>query len=351
MYKNTKKIVVAVSGGVDSSVSAYLLKQAGYDVTGVFMKLDGDQAESERAARTVCQQLGIKFYPVNLHDKFKLEVIDYFLSVYQNGRTPNPCVRCNKLIKFGELLRVADELKADFLATGHYVRVEEKQGIFSLHRGVDMAKDQSYFLYNMTQDILKRLIFPVGKFEKAEIKKIAEEDGIPHLKKESQDVCFLNQDGKEIEHNEYLKKYLQLKSGPILTLAGEKVGEHQGLPLYTIGQRKGIDIGGIGPFYVARADYENNVLYVTNDANDPALYAENLLTENTNWVSGIEPSEPFECEAVIRYHHQPVKCTVGPSRKAGEYMVELKKAERAITSGQSCVFYLGDEVIGGGIIA
>lgn len=350
MNKPAKKAIVAVSGGVDSSVSAYLLKKKGYEVIGVFMKLEGDQVESERSARAVCSHLGIRFYPVNLHDKFREEVVDYFLESYKAGITPNPCVKCNKVIKFGELIRIADELGAEYLATGHYVRIKETDGKFFLYRGSDPNKDQSYFLYNMNQPILERLIFPVGEQEKSEIRKIADKAGMPYLKGESQDVCFLNKDGREVEHNEYLKKYLELSPGPIKTLGNEIVGEHQGLPLYTIGQRKGIEIGGVGPFYVVRADYETNTLYVVNDGNDPALYSDKLKIKNSNWINGSEPKMPFECEVVIRYRHKPVSClvTAGPSQD--EYLVELKKAERAITLGQSAVFYDGDQVLGGGVI-
>ena len=345
---------MAVSGGVDSSTAAWLLKKQGYTVIGVFTRLGGYAAEkSESAARQVCRYLGIRFYPVNLASKFKREIIDYFLSSYERGLTPNPCVKCNRVIKFGELLRLAGELGAEYLATGHYARLWKEKKRFKLYRGRDAEKDQSYFLYGLDQGQLKHILFPLGGCMKDEIKKIAEREKLPCLSTESQDICFLNQDGKILEHSQYLKRYLKLKPGPIKTLAGEEIGRHQGLPLYTIGQRRGVEIGGTGPYYVVRADYANNTLYATNNPDDPTLFGKELLAREVNWISGQEPKLPLNCRAAIRYRHQAVGCKVSKHAEKGgkpQYKVKFKQPQRAITPGQSVVFYQNKEVLGGGII-
>jgi len=379
--KKNKKVIVAMSGGVDSAVAAFLLQNRGYDVVGVFMRLGVNQGFTEDSARRVCQQLAIKFYPFNIAPNFKKEIINYFLDSYAKGLTPNPCVKCNNFIKFGELLKLADQLGAEYLATGHYVenknlKIKNKK-LFKLYKGKDATKDQSYFLYNLTQDKLKRILFPLGEYKKEDIKKIAKKNNLLVQSSESQDICFLQGD-----HNDFLKEKIKLTPGKIILLknsschpeaklkdlvssdkrdssptaqndkefCGEEIGEHKGLPLYTVGQRRGVEIGGTGPYYVVRADYEKNILYVSKDRDDKELYSEKLISTQTNWVSGIEPKMPFECEAVIRYRHKPSKCKIKKSKIKDSYIVELKKPERAITSGQSVVFYKGNEVIGGGVI-
>ncbi|MCK4540369.1 tRNA 2-thiouridine(34) synthase MnmA [Candidatus Parcubacteria bacterium] len=343
-----KKVLVAISGGVDSSVCALLLKKQGFDVLGVYMRLNKNYKKDERAARQVCGVLGIKFYPLNFSEKFKKEVIDYFVSSYRVGATPNPCVKCNYLIKFNELLRVKNELGAVFLATGHYARIIKERNNFNLFRGKDKSKDQSYFLYNLKQEWLKEILFPLGDLTKEEIKTQAAKANLPNLKIESQDVCFLLEEGKIIEHNEYLKKYLKKNPGPIMTLDGKKVGEHQGLYFYTIGQRRGIEIGGTGPYYAAKTDYKNNILYVVADANDPALFGDNFSVGDANWLDA-KIKFPLRAEVVIRYRHKSSECKIF-NEKNKQYQVKLKQAERAITPGQSAVFYQGDKVLGGGII-
>lgn len=350
-----KKIMVAMSGGVDSSVAAFLLQKKGFEVVGVYMRLFDSQGNSEGAARRVCQKLGIKFYPVNLADKFKQEVIEYFVNSYRDGITPNPCVKCNKLIKFGEMFRIMNELECDYLATGHYIKLEKKFNFRNLRftqklfRGRDVNKDQSYFLYNLSQAQLKKIIFPLGGFEKSEIKKIAVEQALPTLSSESQDVCFLNIDGKIAEHNEYLREYIKQAPGPIKTLDGKIVGEHQGLSFYTLGQRRGVEIGGTGPYYVVKMDQTTNALYVSSDHDDPALYASELIMQEVNWIAGAEPKFPFACEAVIRYRHKAVKCVV-EKIKGNKYVVKFSEAQRAVMAGQSVVLYCGEELIGGGVI-
>lgn len=347
-----KKVIVAMSGGVDSSVTAYLLRDKGAEVIGVYYRLNEGSQSSENAARKVCEQLGIKFYPINLSAKFRSKIIDYFLNEYKEGATPNPCVKCNRTIKFKELLRLKNELRADFVATGHYIKKQKstgKKAVYKLSRGQDKDKDQSYFLYNLKQEQLKYILFPLAVYSKEKVKSIAKKINLPNITKESQDICFLVNDGKIIEHNEYLKKHIKAKAGGIKTLDGKTVGKHQGLAFYTIGQRRGVDIGGIGPFYVASKDYKTNTLFVVNDANDPALYSRNFKIENLNWISGRSPKTPFKCLVQIRYRQQAVNCSIS-GKKAGNWQIELEKPERAITQGQSAVFYQGKELLGGGII-
>ena len=370
------KVVVAMSGGVDSSAAVFLLQKQGYDVIGMFMRLINN-GDDEHAARRVCAKLGVKFYPVNYSRQFEKEVIDYFIESYKQGLTPNPCVRCNRLIKFGALLKSAREVGADFLATGHYARLRREIQNFKsqitnkyqisniksqitemqinklsikykLLRGKDESKDQSYFLYNLGQKQLTKILFPLGEYTKEEVKKIVDKAKLPYIKKESQDVCFLSGD-----HNDFLREKLILKKGDIKTLDGKKIGEHQGLPLYTIGQRRGVEIGGVGPFYAAKRDYKTNTLYVVSDRDDPALYSGKLIAGGVNWISGQEPKLPLSCQAVIRYRHQPVKCKVAkpPSGfKSHSVAVVFSQPQRAVTPGQSVVLYNGDEVLGGGII-
>ncbi|MBA3046818.1 tRNA 2-thiouridine(34) synthase MnmA [Patescibacteria group bacterium] len=393
------KVVIAMSGGVDSSAAVFLLQKQGYEVIGMFMRL-ANNSDDEQAARRVCAKLGVKFYPVNYADQFKKEVIDYFLESYARGLTPNPCARCNRLIKFGALLKGAREIGADFLATGHYTKTQKHKNtktelIYKLYRGKDEGKDQSYFLYNLTQKQLARVLFPLGEYTKEEVRKIADKAKLPYVKKESQDVCFLKGD-----HNDFLREHIKLKPGPIVALTpypsalrasplgkgrkmaeslrvpllakeglGEVIGEHQGLPLYTIGQRKGVEIGGIGPFYAAKCDYKTNTLYVVSDRDDSVLYSRELIAGDVNWISGKEPRLPLSCQAVIRYRHKPVKCKVTkpPSGfKSHSVAVAFSQPQRAVTPGQSVVFYgirraatnnahanynNEDEVLGGGIIA
>ena len=298
----------------------------------------------EAAARKVCQKIGIKFYPVDVRTRFKKEVKDYFLESYQQGITPNPCVACNKFIKFGELLKKAKALDCDYLATGHYIKIKKDKKIFKLYRAKDLTKDQSYFLYNLTQDQLKHLLFPLGDSFKVKLKKQATADKLPYLKEESQDICFLAG-----EHNDFLKKNLKLKKGLIKTLDGETIGEHQGLPLYTIGQRKGVELGGKGPYYVVWGDHEKNILYVTNKSDDPALFGQLLHMRKINWLSDVEPKTPFKCTAVIRYRHKETPCTL-KKEVDGDILVSFSEPQRAITPGQSVVFYKNGELLGGGII-
>lgn len=340
-----KKAIVAMSGGVDSSVVAFLLKKKGYDVEGVFMDFGLDNGGPEKV-KEVCEKLGIKHHIIDLKEKFTNTVIKYFLDSYEKGITPNPCILCNREIKFGELFKVAEDLEADYFATGHYVKLKKK--LFSkeitVHRGHDRLKDQTYFLYNLNQEKLKKILFPLGRFQKVNTKKISKKNNLPNFTFESQDICFLSGD-----HNIFLKEHLDLKPGSIKTLEGEKVGTHKGLPLYTIGQRKGIEIGGVGPFYVVRIDYKENTLYVAREWNDKVLYREELIANEVNWISGKEPKDNFKCEAVIRYGHKQVPCKI-KKNKDGSSTVKFRNKQRAVTPGQSIGFYKGDRLLGGGVI-
>jgi tRNA-specific 2-thiouridylase len=359
-----KKVAIAISGGVDSSVSAKLLKDQGYEVIGIHMYLGFKNKEAEQAAKDVCNFLGIDFIVEDISASFKREVIEYFIDSYKKGLTPNPCVKCNKAIKFGVLLDAAKKHGADFLATGHYLQKRySKYNLinlvykylvqyfnfkkdYKLFVSKDSLKDQTYFLYNLNQEILSKIIFPVGNYQKDKIKKIAKKANLPTLKQESQDICFLSGD-----HNIFLKEHLKNNPGPIKNLAGDVIGQHNGLYFYTIGQRRGIDIGGSGPYYVAKLDYENNILYVVNEWNHQILYSKELIAREVNFLKGSTPKMPYSCQAVIRYGHAPVECKVSKNEKGPGYRVTFKEKQRAVTVGQSIVFYQGRELIGGGIIS
>lgn len=356
---NKKKVLVAISGGVDSAVAAKLLIDEGYDVSGIFLnfwKESGEKnaenkccsLEAQLDAKKVCLSLGIPFYTFNFSSKFKKEVVDNFLSEYKAGRTPNPCVVCNKKIKIGGLLKYAKSLGFNYLATGHYVKVENVAGKYNMLKGVDRNKDQSYFLYTLEQKQLKYLLFPLGKFKKPQVREIARKAGLPVASKsESQEICFIS--GKR--HNDFLKKYLKLKSGNIKLWPENKIiGEHQGLPLYTIGQRRGIDIGGTGPYYAAKFDHQNNDLYVVKNFNDLILYDKEMLLGNLCWTDKKSIKLPLRAKVVIRYRHKPVSCLLEKFEKKNFLRVRFFRKQRAITSGQSAVFYDGNNILGGGII-
>ncbi|MFA6455171.1 MAG: tRNA 2-thiouridine(34) synthase MnmA [Patescibacteria group bacterium] len=355
--QNKKRIAVAMSGGVDSSVAAKLLHDQGHEVVGIFLRLwrmpindknnkADSSAEALSSARRAAAKIGVPLQVLNFSKIFKKQVVDNFLDEYKKGRTPNPCVRCNKLVKLGFLIKQAKKLGFDFVATGHYANLKQTGKKFSLRKAKDKSKDQSYFLYTLNQNELKHLIFPLGGYTKTQVRGLAKKFKLPTAEKpESQEICFIP--GKS--HNEFLKRHLKLRPGKIKTLDEKVVGAHQGLALYTIGQRKGIKIGGTGPYYAAKMDYKTNILYVVNSGNDKILYNNKLTAKNVNWLAGVAPKPPFKCQAVIRYGHQPEKCVVAKINK-NNYQVKFAKAQRAIAPGQSVVFYSGQEVLGGGII-
>ncbi len=359
MIKNKKKrVLVAMSGGVDSSVAAKLLKDQGYDVAGVFLSFWKDESagaksenrccslESLLDARKVAAKIGIPLFTLDFSIPFKKAVVDNFLSEYAAGRTPNPCVVCNKKIKVGRLINYAVKMGFDYVATGHYLKINKVGKSYQLYKAKDKLKDQSYFLYTFSQEELKHLLFPLGGYVKPQVRKLAAKFDLEvAAKPESQDICFLSG-----AHNEFLKKYLQLTPGPIKLLETKKeIGKHQGLPLYTIGQRRGIEIGGTGPHYAAKLDYRNNVLYVVQNWDGEILYKDNLVAKKVNWLSGKTPKRTFKCQAVIRYGHPAVPCLVSPKSET-EYSVKFTKPQRAVTPGQSVVFYNKQQVLGGGLI-
>ena len=355
MKKENKKVIIAISGGVDSSVAASLLSKKYSNLMGIFLRFWKDGSNENKSssikslmdAREISRQFNFPLYTMNFSEKFKNEIVDYFLEEYKNGRTPNPCVKCNKFIKLGLLIERALELGYDYVATGHYAQVKKVNCKYRLLKAPDQSKDQSYFLYTLNQKQLSHLLFPLGKYKKTEVRKMAENMGLAVAqKKDSQEICFISSKS----HNDFLKKYLQLKPGDIKDMSGNILGKHNGLPLYTLGQRKGIELGGDGPYYVAKLDYKKNILYVINNHDDLNIFEDTFILESSNWISGDEPKMPFETEVVLRYHHDSVKCIVKTHDK-NNYIVKLEKPERAITPGQSAVFYKGDEVLGGGIIS
>lgn len=357
-----KKIFVAMSGGVDSSVAAMLLSaRGGYDVQGVFLNLGQvNLGEALKSAKKVAQKIGISLKIIDLRRQFKKEIIDYFLRGYKKGITPNPCVKCNKDIKFGLLLKLAEKLKFDFLATGHYVKISNfKFQISNLKMARDKNKDQSYFLYNLKQRQLGKLLFPLGNYTKEEVKKMADERHLPYLKKESQDICFLPSD-----HNKFLRKNLKLKKGKIIAIDGKIIGEHGGLPLYTIGQRHGgFSAGGGMPYYVVAKDVKKNLLIVADKAREEKFYKKEVEIEQVNWISGNPPAGGKTYKARIRYRQPLQSCcikSVGFKKEKGRenqrshkypaFFVSFVKPQRAVTPGQSLVIYDGKTLLGGGII-
>jgi len=330
-----KKVIIAISGGVDSSVAAAILKNKGYNVVAVFMKFWKDNLEAEKNARKVAKKLNIPFHIIDVKKEFKKRVVDCFIKDYEKGKTPNPCVQCNKYIKFKFLFKKALEMKADFIATGHYARIKNNQ----LFVAKDKKKDQSYFLWNLKN--LDKILFPVGDYEKREIRKMAEKLGLD-VCRDSQEICFINKD-----ISSFLKKRIKNNNGDII-LNGKKIGKHNGLHFYTIGQRKGINIGGIGPFYVVKKNYRKNELIVAQSNFNEALYKKEMKVNKVNWIN--KPSKfPFKCRVKIRYLASSVICTIYETRTT-RYKIRFSAPQRAVTSSQSAVFYKKNKVLGGGII-
>lgn len=351
------RVVIGMSGGVDSSVAALLLKQQGYDVIGIFMKNWDDTDELGRCTaeedfedvRHVCDQIGIPYYTVNFEKEYWDKVFTYFLDEYRRGRTPNPDVMCNKEIKFKAFLDRALQLGADYLATGHYAQVAYNDGEYHLLRGADSNKDQTYFLNALGQNQLSRAVFPIGHLPKAEVRKIALEAGLATaMKKDSTGICFIG----ERNFKEFLSSYLPAQPGEIQTLDGEVKGRHDGLMYYTLGQRQGLGIGGEGtgePWFVVAKDLQKNILYVGQGANHPALFSIGLIATDLHWVSDHQPEETFVCTAKFRYRQPDQEVTVH-LQEAHSCKVVFRKPQKAITPGQAVVFYRGEECLGGGII-
>jgi len=348
---------VGLSGGVDSSVSAFLLKEAGYDVIGVSMKIwEGEsrgsgkrhscygpgELEDIEDAKKVCEILGIPFYQIDLVEEYRRIVLEYFRSEYLKGRTPNPCIRCNQLIKFKALLEKIESIGVDFdyFATGHYARVEydSEKDRFILKKGIDERRDQSYFLFGLTQKQLSKVLFPLGNYKKEEVRRIAKKAGLDiYDKEESQD--FYGGDYRELLNT-------VPSSGPILDRYGRVLGIHKGIWNYTIGQRKGLGIQSEKPLYVIDIDPERNAIIVGEERE---LYREEFYAEELNWVSIEKLEEPIEVKVKIRYKSNETDCTVIPVSE-DRVLVRFKTPQRAVTPGQASVFYDGDIVVGGGII-
>lgn len=350
------KVVVAMSGGVDSSVAAALLKEQGYDVIGMMLRLwsEPGKEESNRCctpdsmaqARRVAAKLGIPFYVIDAKDVFRETVVQYFLDGYARGETPNPCLICNRQIRWTFLLDHALALGADYMATGHYVRIRKAEsGTFELLRAVDRSKDQSYVLHVLSQEKLARALFPIGGYPKSEIRLIAEKFGLPTAsRKDSQDLCFLAGE----DYRNFLQRNAaeMLQPGAILTREGRAVGTHTGLANYTIGQRKGLGLASPVPLYVLGKDSGTNTLIVgTQDE----LGSHELVARDIHWMSGETPTGPFRVEVKIRYTAKEAEALVTPMR-GNQARVQFDAPQRDITAGQAAVFFQGDIVVGGGII-
>lgn len=352
------KVVVGLSGGVDSSVAALLLNQQGYDVEGLFMKNWVDFAEESECtieedrkdATQVADTVGIPFHEANFAMEYWDFVFKHFLDEYRAGRTPNPDILCNREIKFKAFLDHAMQLGGYMIATGHYARVEERDGVFHLLKGLDHNKDQSYFLYTLGQDQLSRTLFPLGELPKPEVRRIAEQAGfITHDKKDSTGICFIG----ERRFREFLGRYIPAQPGEMRTPDGELIGEHAGLMYYTLGQRQGLGIGGRKdstgePWFVAGKDMENKILYVVQ-GDHPWLHSQSLKAEQLSWVTGKAPEFPCKASAKTRYRQPDQACTISQDDD-GKIQVEFEDKQRAVTPGQSVVFYQDDVCLGGGII-
>lgn len=383
-----------MSGGVDSSTAAYLLQKSGFDVTGLFVFFQSPEkmAEQLASAKSVADFLNIKLNTLDLSEKFSQEIINDFIAEYKSGNTPNPCIRCNKYFKFGKLLDYTKQNGFDFFATGHYARTLKHLNTktlkhnYKLITAKDKSKDQSYFLYNLNSKILSHILFPLGEYYKSDVKKLATEINLPvRQSKESTDVCFIDANLRE-----FLKSRISANPGDIVNTENKKVGEHIGLPFYTLGQRQGIEIGGTGPYYVVKKDFVKNELIVTNDKNDPQLFSTELFVKDINWIFQ-KPDLPIKCLAQHRYQAKMGEVSIlplltkegaggrsnykphpnppliskfsnrkfeGEGAKIHAFLVKYKKPQRAITSGQSIVFYKplrkffnkDFEVLGGGVI-
>lgn len=331
-----------MSGGVDSSVAAALLLEQGHDVTGLTM-INWDTAAAEKAAM-VADFLGIKHKVVNFKKEFNDIIINYFASAYQQGLTPNPCVECNKHIKFGLLLEAARECGCDMAATGHYARVEYDSALnrYLLKKGLDALKDQSYFLYGLNQDQLAHASFPLGGMTKKEVRILAHTMKIPVADAaESQEICFVSDD-----YRDFIKDRIKYQAGPVVNPEGEVLGRHRGLPFYTIGQRRGLGISSPYPLYVLDLDMENNRLQVGAESH---LYRKSLIAADNNFISIKDLTEPMQVMAKIRYRAAAAPAQIS---KVGENVqVDFEEAQRAITPGQSVVYYRDDYVVGGGIVS
>ncbi len=354
-----KKVLIGMSGGVDSSVAAALLQKRGFDVTGGFIKNWSDTKDlwtgecqwraDRRDAMRVAATLGISLLTFDFEDTYRKKVLDEFFEQYKSGETPNPDVLCNEVIKFGLFLEEAKKLGFDYVATGHYARVKHgRDGVSRLMRGVDENKDQSYFLYRVSQEALRMTLFPLGELKKSEVRKKAKAHGLATAEKEeSQGICFVG----EVPMASFLRKKIKAKPGDIVTPEREVLGQHKGLDLYTIGQRQGLDVSTGGKaWYVASKDMKKNRLTVVPDKNHPLLFSKSAVLHDLHWTQGRPPSFPVRVSVQVRYRQEPVRATLA-QQKDGKIELAFKEPVRAVAPGQSAVIYKGKECLGGGIIA
>ena len=350
-----KRVVLGMSGGVDSAVAAYLLREQGYEVIGVTMQVwQDDNGFKEREggccslsavddARMVADTLDIPFYVMNFKEVFKEKVIDYFMDEYVEGRTPNPCIACNRYIKFDELLQRAEALGADYVATGHYAKIYEKDGRMVIEKAEDDTKDQTYALYNLTQEQLRKTLMPCGEYRKTRIREIAKEMDLGvHNKKDSQEICFIDDN----DHGRYIyemKPELK-KKGNFIDPQGKILGEHKGIAYYTIGQRKGLGLSLGKPVFISKIDKDKNEVVLTDES---ALFKSTLLADDLNWVAMDEVAEPYKATAKIRYGAKPSPCTIYPLGD-GKIKVIFDEKQRAMTAGQAVLFYENIILLGGG---
>ena len=353
------KVIVGISGGVDSSVTALKLQQQGLAVEALFMKNWNDDDGTEYCtARTdledalrVCDKLNIELHTANFAKAYWDNVFEHFLAEYQAGRTPNPDVLCNREIKFKVFADYAEQLGADKIATGHYARTCQYEGQAQLLKGLDNNKDQSYFLHAVDQQQLAKTLFPIGEIDKSEVRDIAKKAGlVTHDKKDSTGICFIG----ERRFNDFLEKYLKPNPGPIINDKGETMGEHNGLMFHTIGQRQGLGIGGVAnahqaPWYVAAKNIERNHLLVVQGNDHPLLFASTLTAIDAHWINS-PPALPFKCQAKTRYRQADQACTIEDGLN-GNLLIDFDEPQRAITPGQYVVFYHGNHCLGGAVIA